>query len=360
MGAMGRVAKGFAVGWIFFPVAVAQHPETTLSRLRELHLAESAGSVTVIYVPSAKQRAIEYRQTMQDAVAWFERELDVQAPIVLAVVDRETYSLLGGNWPHPYSDLESIPAVVVFPSQIEEVLGPEARASVPGEYITYHEAGHIFANLLKIWSGNAFVNEVIANMFEAAYIQRRRLDLGWVLEGPPARFASDPRYTSLADLDYLYTGVGFDNMAWFQYQLQRVAKHLVKDRPFSSVVELLKAEFPTTQQKQEPLDRIILHFDAIQPGTKAVMGKLAGPGTLASLQPRDCQASTARRVQSFIVVRNNGHRQLTVEQPGGAKSTVPPQSWRSYQLDSGASLKLSDGSCFVAGDEPGLATIGGQ
>ncbi len=214
MDAMRRTAKGFVVGGMFLLVVVAQESETTLSRLRKLHLAESAGSVPVIYVASAKQRAIEYREAIQDARAWFETELDVKAPIALAVVDHEVYSQLGGNWPHPYTDLESIPAVVVFPSQIEEVLGSEPRARVPGEYITYHEAGHVFADRLQIWSGNAFVNEVIANMFEAAYIQQRRLDLGWVLEGPPSRFASDPRYTSLADMDYLYTGVGFDNMAW--------------------------------------------------------------------------------------------------------------------------------------------------
>ena len=30
-----------------------------------------------------------------------------------------------------------------------------------------------------------------------------------------------PRYTSLADLDYLYTGMGMDNYVWFQQQGSR-------------------------------------------------------------------------------------------------------------------------------------------
>jgi hypothetical protein len=355
---MHRTVKILALATLAIIVSGAQEVDSALSRLRKLHLPESAGSVPAIYVPEAEQRALRYRDEVQNARAWLEQELGIQVPMVLAVVDRETYGLLlRSKWPHPGTDLDSTPPLIVFPTRMEEVVGEEPKTKTPGEYITYHEVGHIFAARLNIWSGNAFVNELIANMFGAAYIQERRPDLAWIFDGPPSRFASDPRYTSLADVDYLYAGLSFDNLSWFQYQFQRVAKHLVKDRQFARVAEKLKVEFPAANQKQESLDRIISHFDAIQSGTKAVLGKLAGPTTLASLKPSACPSSATIGFQSYIVFRNNAARPLTVEEPDGAKSIVAPESWRSYQISSGASLRLPDGSCLVAGDEPAVALI---
>jgi hypothetical protein len=50
------------------------------------------------------------------------------------------------------------------------------------------------------------VNELIANMFMAAYIDAKRPDLKWALKGPEAHGMNQlPRYTSLRDLDYLYS-----------------------------------------------------------------------------------------------------------------------------------------------------------
>ena len=60
-------------------------------------------------------------------------------------------------------------------------------------------------------------------MFTAAYVHSKRTDLQWVLDGPEAHgFKGPVSYTSLADLDYVYTGVGFANYVWFQHQLERM------------------------------------------------------------------------------------------------------------------------------------------
>ena len=75
-------------------------------------------------------------------------------------------------------------------------------------------------------------------------------------------------------------------MAWFQYQLQSLAKHLVKDRPFSIVVDRLPAEFPAANQKEELLDRLV-HLDAIQAGANAVLG-LACPAALPFHELSEC------------------------------------------------------------------------
>ena len=48
------------------------------------------------------------------------------------------------------------------------------------------------------------------------------------------------RYTSLADLDYTYSDVGFQNHAWFQEELTRVAEFLTDDQEFTDVIPKLQ------------------------------------------------------------------------------------------------------------------------
>lgn len=76
------------------------------------------------------------------------------------------------------------------------------------EHTLFHEDGHILADALKIRSRNAWVNELIPGIFTVAYITAQRLDLNFLLEERRTGSRPDPRYTSLADLDYLYGGVG--------------------------------------------------------------------------------------------------------------------------------------------------------
>jgi hypothetical protein len=132
--------------------------------LRNLHLPEPPGAVPIDYVPAAKDRATEYQQSLEPAYAWYEEQLGVHVPIVLYVLDRESYvKVKGSPWPMPYSlprvaDIAKgqanpnfMPAAVVFPMHIEDLVGEEPNAKTPGEYITYHEAGHDFAYALKIF-----------------------------------------------------------------------------------------------------------------------------------------------------------------------------------------------------------------
>ena len=341
----------------------AQGADSHLTRLRNLHLPESPGSVPVMYVPSAKKRALRYQKELQNANAWFEEQLWLHVPMVLAVLDRDHYQAQVGHWPLPWSEYGLSPGIVYFPSLVEELVGSEPQAKTPGEYITYHEAGHIFAAPLRIRSGNSFVNELIANVFMAAYILAKRPDLQWVLKGPPSHFEQTPRYTSLADLDYVYTGVGAQNYAWFQYHLIRIAGFMMASQKFPSVIERLQGEFPAATQKQETLDRIIGHLDAIRPGVRDMLGTLAGPTTLPPFRPSVCTEAGGGALSpdlNNIAVRNDTARPLTLVTPQGGNETVAAGSWRMFEMRAGASIKLLDGTCIVAGDKPALAIVDQQ
>jgi hypothetical protein len=348
--------------WLYaltLTVMSAQDPDSPLVKLRKLHLPESPGSVPVIYVPSAEQRALQYQKELQSAHAWFEERLGIRVPMVLSVLDQATYSVPGsGHWPMPHSNNASVPGLIVMPSRVEEISGQEPKARTPGEYITYHEAGHIFAAPLKMWSGNAFVNELVANVFAAAYIHEKRPDLSWVLEGPPReRFAAAPRYTSLADLDYIYDGVGDQNYVWFQHHLLKIAGFLTTGQKFSTVIEGLQREFPAATRKQETLEEIIVHLDRLRPGVREMLGMLAGPTTLPPLRPSACTESAADGPPLYIAVRNDTARPLAIAMPEGGSVTVAARSWRRVRIKAGASLNLPDGSCLTAGDKPALAIV---
>lgn len=335
----------------------AQGQVDRLSVLRRLNLPELQGSVPVIYVPTARRRALEYQRTLEDAHTWFERQLGVKVPINLAVVDQETYSKLKDfAWPLPYSDPDELnPNVIVFPSRVEDLIGPEPRSKIPGEYITYHEDGHEFAYALKIGSGNEWVNELVANLFMAAYIDAKRPDLSFVLKGPP--LDQHPRYTSLADLDYVYAdGVGFHNYIWFQWQLQRIANFLVTDQSFSIAIGKVRTEFPATALKRETLEQIVARLDRIRPGIGEMLGPLAGPTSLPIIMPRPCSEPGEQAAQSVVAVRNESGHPLNVVTPDG-HSTIVAGGWESFELKADELLKLPNGQCIFSPGESALAVV---
>jgi hypothetical protein len=308
---------------LMIAILSAQVADSPSTKLRNLHLPESPGSVPVVYAPSAKERALRYQKELQGAHAWFEEQLRIQVPTVLAVLDREEFQAQGGHWPLPHSNPRSAPGIVFLPSHMEDLVGPEPKAKTPGEYITYHEAGHIFADRLKIGSGNSFVNELVANVFMAGYIREKRPDLQWVLEGPSAgHFQHTPRYTSLADLDYIYIGVGAENYAWFQYHLQRIANFLLIGQEFPAVIEGLQREFPAATPKQETLDQIVVHLDRIRPGVRETLGALGGPTTLP---PLACPQPASDAPQTTIAIRNDTALPLILLRPQGGSETVAPR-----------------------------------
>jgi hypothetical protein len=164
----------------------AQVQVDQLIKYQELRLPESAGSVPVMYSPSVEQRALRYRESLAAAVNWYSKQLKVSVPITLAVADRDTWEKVQPADPRsvpyfmPYSiwrnsPADDIHALVVLPARMEDFPGFEVMGVKPdllAEAISFHEAGHIFAHVLGIWSGNPFVNELIANFLRLVTYER--------------------------------------------------------------------------------------------------------------------------------------------------------------------------------------------
>jgi len=199
----------------------AQSPADMLVRLRALQLKEAAGPVPLIYSPASEERALRWQRSLAAARAWYQAQLHLEAPITLAVLDRETWKK-ATTASLPHAVVKS--GLILFPEHIEDIY-PDAPKSLDpvlgAEAVSFHEAGHIFADALKL-DGNTFVSEFVANVFMAGYIRAARPDLTFMLNGPFPGMKT-PRYTSGGDLNYLEANIPPENSFWLELQLQRLA-----------------------------------------------------------------------------------------------------------------------------------------
>jgi hypothetical protein len=364
--------RSLVAGLVIALSAAAQPADDSrLKKLRELGLPEAPGSMPVIYVASAKDRALRFQKSLEAAQSWYEKQLKVRVPIVLAVLDPETQGKISDRTLMPHNFFWGMPGaaqgLVVTPAT---ATGPPSAVHpefLQHEPAAFHEVGHIIAYQLNIWSGNQFVNEIVAQTFAEAYMKAERPDLNWVLDNlrdgrTTQALQTAARYTSLADLDYLYTAMGEPNYVWFQQAgLGRLAYFLVTDQSFPAVIEKLQKAFPATEAKQETIEVISRHLEGVRPGFLKEAGSLAGPTTIPSISPWACPELTKGGGRSYLVVRNNTADSLTLTNLDGPNSlSIAAHSWRTFNVRVGALLKLRDGTCLVARDEPSLAVIDRQ
>jgi hypothetical protein len=225
-----------------------------------------------------------------------------------------------------------------------------------GEHIVFHEDGHILADSLGI-SSNAFINELIPGIFMVAYIHAERPDLNFVLED--RRSGKEPlanRYTTLADFTYVGARMETANYIWFQWHFERLADFIVKDQDFPTLIQRLQKSFPVGQ-KQLSTDQVLARLEGFRPGFLAKAGALAGPTTLPRILPSACQEQTAEGRPSQLAVKNDTSDLINVSFPDGYNAKLPANSSWSYRVKAGWVLKLSNGRCLVAGEEPSIAVI---
>jgi hypothetical protein len=349
-----------------------QESDSPLAQLRKLGTPESPGSVPTFYAPSAKERALRLQRSLTAAHSWYEKQLNIRVPIALAVLDLETRKKISDTNDGPHSSFsQGGRGLVVLPDRMPPGQPPpgadrdhSAGGILQGEHTLFHEDGHILTDYLKIWSANRFVNELTAGMFMAAYIGAQRPDLNFLLEG--RRSGPQPalmRYRTFADLDYLYARVGQANYFWFQWHLERLADFMVKGQDFPRVVEKLQKAFPAAETKRMTIEEIGARLDRIRPGFLEMAGPLVGPTSIPRIMPSACPEPPKAGKLSFIVVHNDTANPLEVsfpDIPDKWKDIIPAHEPHGYRVNAGASVKLPDGTCLVAQNEPTLALIGKQ
>jgi hypothetical protein len=352
---------------------LSQSQDYVFQKLREAGISESSGEVPVFYPAQAKERALALQKSLATAHAWYGQQLHVHERIALILLSPEIGEIISDRNRTPHATSFGI---VMMPEPM-----PGSRRTVPGadrdhlpggslsgENILFHEDGHILSGALQIRSANPFVNELVANIFQMAYIHQQRQDLTWLLEDrrsnsntPPSPTSPAPRYTSLADLDYLYNEVGQQNYFWFQGQLERIADFLVGDQSTPEIIEKLQKAFPAGRRKMQTIEEIDAALETIRPGFLKTAGPLAGPSTINRITPSRCADTNKSGGNSAVVIiKNDKDAPLEIADPQGRKITISANSWRLLLIPVGSAVKLPSGSCFTAREEPSLAVIENQ
>jgi hypothetical protein len=358
---MSRAIPAVFTGLILSIQLAAQTPEPALTRLRKSGVPEAPGSVPVLYPPEAKERALALQQSIEAAHAWFQKQLGIQVPVVLVLLDSAMQETISDHNPIPHNrPSKVVPGMILIPPPLglSKPRPGMDRDHVPGgklagEHVLFHEDGHLIANTLKFLQASPFVNELIANIFCVAYIRSQRPDLKWVLESE-LDLSAPPRYTSLFDLENAGGG-NPANYFWYQGKLERLADFLTKDQDFRTLVEKLEKVFPAGPYPG--LEAIIARLEAIRPGFAKELGPLAGPSTLLRIAPAACQEPTNETRESLIVIQNDTDSLLDVTHPDGHKLTVDAHRLRPVRLPIGSSIRLPDDTCLRVRDEPSLAVF---
>ncbi len=252
---------------------------TNLKRVEELKLPKKEGALRLYYSPAAEDAAAAYAAELEAAVAWYRAQLGWSGPVTMAVLDKADFAKVT-RIPYPSPHTETRTGLIIMADRIDEHPGFDQWDLEPmglNTAFTFHEIGHVIARDLAIWSPNAWINELVANVFLAAYVRAERPQYGGFQRGLPPRFDSAGRYRRLDDFDDLYFSMGQLNYLWFQFQIARIADYLVSDGDFRAVVEGLRREFPmVVGRRRESVKKTFERLERIRPEVTAVAAGLAG------------------------------------------------------------------------------------
>jgi hypothetical protein len=228
----------------------------------------------------------------------------------------------------PYAEV--VTGLVVMPDSIVMFPGFDSwdlDAVELNATLTLHEIGHAIAHDIGLWSASHWVNELVANVFLAAYLHAARPTDRSLLEGVPPGFADAARTQNLVDLDDLYAGIGLDNYAWFQFRLATMADFLAADADFVDLIAKLRAAFPVDEAKNASViptpEEALRRLDAIKPGVSALAADLLGRPEAREIAPDPCGPDgEPGETKGVILVENLGNDALRIDTREEARWTV--------------------------------------
>lgn len=291
----------------------------TLHRLQASDLPVKEAPFALYYSPGAEAEADRYAAALGEAVAWYRETIGWDGRFAMAVLDEADYERYAGQtYPVPYAEV--VTGLVVMPDDISSFPGFDAwglDAIDLNASLTLHEIGHAIAHDIGLWSSSHWVNELIANVFLAAYLRAERPDDRGLLDGVPPGFADAARTTNLVDLDDLYSGVGLDTYAWFQFRLAAMADFLVADREFKPLIAELTATFPAEEARNASVmptpEEALRRLEAIAPGVSALAADLLGRPDVPETEAVACGPDKADEATGAILVENHANQTLLID-----------------------------------------------
>jgi hypothetical protein len=96
----------------------------------------------------------------------------------------------------------------------------------------------------------------------------------------------------------------------------------------------------------------------VAPGFMETLGPLSKPATIAKVGESVCGDLGPRDgAATYLIIDNGRSSQIVVSQAGKTPIRVAAGRWQRLSVRAGEQLKLSNGSCVVASNEPALAVV---
>lgn len=316
---MRLLAAVFTAVLLSTSTGASQEFSLTFHRLQASDLPVKDAPFTLYCSPGAETEADRYAAALGEAVAWFREAIGWEGRFAMAVLDAADYERYAGQtYPVPFAEV--VTGLVVMPDSIATFPGFDAWGLDAVELnanLTLHEIGHAIAHDIGLWSSSHWVNELVANVFLAAYLRAEQPD-NRLLDGVPPGFADAARTTNLVDLDDHYAGVGLDNYAWFQFRLATMADHLAADADFAELIAALTAAFPAEEAKIASVlptpEEALRRLEAIAPGISALAADLLGRPDVPEIDAVACGPDEAAGdATGVVLVENRGSQTLRID-----------------------------------------------
>jgi hypothetical protein len=271
--------------------------------------------------------------------------------VTLAVLNKADWDRVGrlSPYPMPQASTPHDGVVVVLPDSFKSFPGEDALSDSNEklDFISFHEAGHLFQDALNLYSPDKFLQEFYASALASSYALARRPEL---LNVATKTDIVNPRYTSLEDMDLIYVDMGYANYGWMQTQISRYAVYFVKGQDIAVLVDKLKQSFTDGQilLTSEVIDKL----ETIRPGFRVYLGTLANPTTLPLISLSDCVTSPSKGADGATIgILNSSGHAVNVIEDGAQYPLRVGYSTVGSRIDN--QFRLPSGKCVTYPATPG-------
>lgn len=273
-----------------------------LGRVESLHDPLIKGAVSTWYTQGYRRRARELQRFISGERDFVEKQLGVNVPLSLAVLDPRQWKLVERQLPYPMPSVSGEPPVALMPADWtsgpgffprQEDSNPALVKSVLARGSTWedashramdlvggHELGHTALDSYGIVPGTHWLNEFLASYVMYAYLQHERRDLLWLIPVMQAICRVDqpqPR-VSLDDFESGYMQIlttDAANYSWYQGQFMEEVQRLYA-RQGVTFLSKVRAVFPAGGRRFALGNAATLRrLDAIDPSFSAWAKSLA-------------------------------------------------------------------------------------
>lgn len=276
------------------PAPLGDQVRDLLERVQAAGLESSRSRITVYYPAGHEPKALRLRALVEQAMDFYDRSLGVREELHLAVLLPDAWATLVPWQPYGIPGVAGEPPVAFLPATDDNLAANDAisiRAGVSPETVRLieaasgsyddasrryvdlvglHELGHTYTRGFGIRVPSRWAGEMLATYFAYAHLRAHDPKQAEVWDGilRAYRDAVRPKYTTLADFDRLYFGVGAQNYIWYQGQFQQMVRRVYEAQGLD-FLRAVREAFPAGETGTLTPEETLRRFEKIFPGFEA-------------------------------------------------------------------------------------------